>query len=158
MPDGNLIAPYYVLEYPDWVNVVAITGQDEMVLVRQYRHGIGKTVLGLPCGSVEEQDASPQDAVKRELLEETGYTSGHFVEIGKLTPNSATHNNLTYCFLATAATQIAPPSPDATEQLETVLVPLQDVQKLIHEGKICQALHVSAIFLALQWLEQNPRN
>jgi hypothetical protein len=73
--NGRTIAPYYALEYPPWVNVVALTPDHDVVLVRQYRHGVQQAVLELPSGTVEPTDASPLTAVQRELLEETGYTS-----------------------------------------------------------------------------------
>ncbi|MCP4403465.1 MAG: NUDIX hydrolase [bacterium] len=150
MPDGRLVSPYYVLDYPTWVNVVALTDDEEIILVRQYRHGIRRTVLELPCGGVDEQDASPLAAIQRELLEETGYTGETFVETGKISPNTATHSNTTHCFLATSVTQIQSPILDATEQLETVVLPLEGVFDLIRTGEFCQALHISALFLSLQ--------
>jgi ADP-ribose pyrophosphatase len=104
LPNGGTVVPYYVLEYPPWVNVVALTKDEHVVLVRQYRHGVQQTVVELPSGTVEQTDASPLAAMKRELLEETGYASEVWYELGKLSPNSANHTNLTYCFLATGVT------------------------------------------------------
>jgi len=152
MPNGRLATPYYVLEYPTWVNVVALTENNEVVFVRQYRHGIRKTVLELPCGCVDGQDTSPREAIKRELLEETGYTSDHFIETGKLSPNPANHTNFTYCFLATSVKQVKHPNLDDTEEIETVLLPLKEIINLITRGEVFQALHVASIFLSLQHL------
>lgn len=152
MPNGRVVAPYYVLEYPTWVNVVAVTENNDVVLVRQYRHGLRKTVLELPCGSVEARDTSPLDAIKRELLEETGYTGDYFVETGKISPNPANHSNFTHCFLATPVEQVQQPNPDDTEQIETVLVPLKDIIKLIENGELYQALHVVSLFRSFQKL------
>jgi len=78
LPNAQVIEPYYVLEYPTWLNIVALTAQEEVVLVRLYRHGIRQTVLELPSGAVESSDASVLDATRRELLEETGYGGGAF--------------------------------------------------------------------------------
>jgi len=147
MPDGRVVEPYYVLEYPTWVNVVAITEQNEIVLTRQYRHGLGKTVLELPCGNTSENE-TPESAIKRELLEETGYTGDNFVETGVVSANPAILNNLTHCFLTTGARFVSPPELDETEQIEVALVPLAELDDLIKEGKIFQALHISSIFLA----------
>ncbi len=72
-PAGTEIAPYYVLSYPDWVHVVAVTADDRMVLVRQYRHAVGETVLELPGGVIDASDRDPEAAARRELAEETGY-------------------------------------------------------------------------------------
>src|SRR5262249_47081810 len=73
--DGQTIAPYYVLEYPPWVNVLALTADNEAVLITQYRHGIRQNILELPGGALDEQDASIVDAAQRELREETGYVA-----------------------------------------------------------------------------------
>jgi ADP-ribose pyrophosphatase len=152
LPNGRTIAPYYVLEYPPWVNIVALTREHQVVLVRQYRHGVQQTVLELPSGTVEPVDASPLAAVQRELLEETGYASQDVIETGRLSPNPANHTNLTYCFLATGVEQVAEPRPEDTEQGETVLMPLVDVVGLASTGGLLQALHVGALFFALQAL------
>lgn len=152
LPNGRTVAPYYVLEYPSWVNVVALTEDHHVVLVRQYRHGVQQTVLELPSGTVEAADASPRAAMQRELLEETGYVSAHVVETGRLSPNSANHANMTYCFLATGVERVAEPMPEDTEQVETVLMPLADVIELASTGGLLQALHVGALFLALRAL------
>ncbi len=149
LPSGHTLAPYYVLEYPAWVNVVAITPDHHLVLVRQYRHGIQQTVVELPCGTVEAGDSSPLAAMQRELLEETGYAGTHMVETGRLSPNAATHANWTYCFLATGVELVAAPVPDATEAVETVLMPLSEVVGWARRGGLTQALHVGALFLAL---------
>jgi len=152
LPSGRTIAPYYVFEYPPWVNVVALTEDGQVVLVKQYRHGLQRTLIELPCGGVETQDASPLAAAKRELLEETGYTGEHFVQTGVLSANPANHTNMTYCFLATSVCQIAAPVLDDTEQVEVMLLPLEEVIELVHNDGILQALHVGSLFFALRAL------
>ena len=82
MPNKKIIEPYYVLEYPNWVNIVAVTENNEVILVKTYRHGIGKELIELPCGLIDNTDNSPLKAAKRELLEETGYTSDNFIQTG----------------------------------------------------------------------------
>jgi 8-oxo-dGTP pyrophosphatase MutT (NUDIX family) len=153
MPNGRLVEPYYVLEYPTWVNVVAVTEYKNIVFVRQYRHGVQQTVLELPCGAVDPHDSSPCEAIRRELLEETGYTSDQFIETGRLSPNSANHTNFTYCFLAIDVKRVTQPALDDTEQIETELIPLNDVMGLIDQGEVYQALHVASLFFALRKLE-----
>ena len=152
LPTGHIITPYYVLEYPTWVNIVALTTDLHVILVRQYRHGVQQTVLELPSGSVEQTDASPLVAAQRELCEETGYTSDAFVETGRVSPNAANHANLTYCFLATAVERIGEPVADETEHVETVCVPLPEVIELARRGELLQAMHISSLFFALNTL------
>ena len=154
LPNGRIIEPCYVMEYGAWVNVVALTKNQDVVLVREYRHGIQKTLLELPGGAMDPEDASPLAAVKRELLEETGYTSNTFVETGKLFPNPATHNNLLHCFLATNVEQVDNPRLDDTEQIDLVLMPLEKVIKLAANGGLMQALHVGSLFFALARLDR----
>ncbi len=152
-PRGLIVEPYYVLEYPAWVVVVAVTGDDRIVLVRQYRHGIRKTVLGLPCGNVEENE-SVAEAAGRELLEETGYTAESIIETGRISPNPANHSNLTYCFVATDVSATAAPRDDDGEEVEVISRPLGEALTLIEQGDITHSLHISAIFLALNKLDR----
>jgi 8-oxo-dGTP pyrophosphatase MutT (NUDIX family) len=154
MPDGREVDPYYVLEYPDWVNVVAVTETDEVVLVRQYRHGIGQVVLELPSGVVEGNDGGPLETARRELLEETGYASDSFRLTGVLSANPATHSNLTHCFLAADCRKVAQPHLDDVEELEVVIVPLARLGGLAREGALLQSLHVGSIFFALAELDR----
>ncbi len=157
LPNGQTIEPYYVLEYPAWVNVVALTKDNHVVLVRQYRHGIQKNVLELPSGGMEKTDASPLDAVKRELLEETGYAGKDFRETGRLSPNPANQTNITYCFLAREVECVIEPNLDDTEDVEIVLLSLPEVIELAKNGEILQSLHVGSLFFALNVLGQSSK-
>lgn len=152
LPSTRVIEPYYVLEYPTWLNVVALTAQEEVVLVQLYRHGIRQTVLELPSGTVESSDASVLDAARRELLEETGYGGGEFVETARLSPNTANHVNRVHCFVATGVKCVNQPVIDEMERVETVLLPLPEVVELAKTNGLLQALHVSSLFFALHAL------
>jgi ADP-ribose pyrophosphatase len=152
LPSGKTIEPYYVLEYPDWINVFGITTHQEVVLVRQYRHGIGRVVVELPSGAIESSDENPMEAAKRELLEETGYTGDQFLQTGVVSPNPANHANLTYCFLAKSLQKVGSPRIDENEQVETVLVPLEKAVAMLQKGDFLQALHISSIYYALKAL------
>lgn len=146
---GHAIDPFYVLEYPDWVNVVALTDEDEIVLVKQYRHAVGRQVLEIPSGVIDATDASPEAAARRELLEETGFAADHWQRVGELSANPATHTNSTFCYLATGARRVAEPTLDAGEELESLLMPLSEVVHSARRGELLQALHVAGLFLAL---------
>ena len=140
--------PFYVLDYPTWVNVVAVTPENEVVLVRQYRHGVGRTVLELPGGGVEPEE-SPPAAAARELLEETGYEPAELVEVGVLSPNAANHSNLTHSFLASGCRRVAEPVQSEVERLEVELVSVEELARLALGGELVQALHVGAALFAL---------
>ncbi len=156
MPNGNIIEPYYVFEYPSWINVFGITTDNKVLLVRQYRHGLKEVVLELPSGCVENNGESHLEAAKRELLEETGFTGSSFKQTCKISANPSNHNNQTYCFLATDLEKVSDISLDYGEDIETVLVPLEEFMKMFEENKFHQALHVSSIFYGLQHLKKLP--
>ena len=96
LPDGRRIPDYYVFEYPDWINVTAVTRDGRFVLIDQYRHGLGETSYEIPAGVTEPSDASPLAAAQRELMEETGYGGGQWRLLTTLSANPATQNNLTH--------------------------------------------------------------
>jgi ADP-ribose pyrophosphatase len=149
MPDGQIVEPFYVFEYSTWVNVVALTKTQEVVLVEQYRHGIQKTVLELPGGSMEPEDISPLEAAKRELLEESGYTSDNFLATGIISPNPATHNNFIHCYLATNIELVGNLNLDSTEIINAKLLPLEHLIKNLDKGILLQSFHISSLFFAL---------
>src|SRR3954471_12039120 len=104
-------AEFYVLDAPDWVNVVATTEDGMLVLVEQYRHGVERVTLEIPGGMVDLGDATPEVAARRELLEETGYSADRWAHIGTVDPNPAIQSNRCHTFLAEGARQVAAPAP-----------------------------------------------
>lgn len=150
---GAEIAPYYVLTYPDWVHVVAITTDDRLVLVRQYRHGAGEAVLELPGGVMDPADADAAAAARRELLEETGFAAGTIEPVSCLFANPAIQSNRVHIMLATGLDQRGAQSLDRGEDGLTVeLVPVADAVAGLAGGLIGQSMHVSGVVLALQKL------
>ena len=145
LPDGRIIPEYYVLEYPDWVNVIAITKDGLFVMERQYRHALGKTSYELPCGVMEDGE-EPLEAIKRELMEETGYGGGEWTHLMDLSANSSTMNNLTHCFLATGVEKIAEPHLDSTEDLEVILLSREEVWNLLNDNQLVQSLMVAPLW------------
>ena len=104
LPSGTIIPKYWISEYPPWVNVVAVTADERVVLIRQYRHGIGGVHFEIPAGATDPGDTSLESAARRELLEETGYSGGTWSPWMTLSANPALQNNLTYTFLAEGVT------------------------------------------------------
>ena len=145
LPDGRVIEEYYVLEYPDWVNVIAITKEGQFVMERQYRHGLGVHSTELPCG-VMEKGEEPLEAARRELLEETGYAGGEWTKLMAIGPNPGSQNNLTHCFLAVGVEKIAEQSLDDTEELTVHLMSEAEVRSLLENNQICQALMVAPLW------------
>ena len=153
LPDGKVIEGF-VLEYGDWATIVALTKEQEVVLVRQYRHGVQKVILELPGGAMEAEDESPLQAARRELLEETGYASDKFIQIGCVSPNPAFQTNLIYSFLALDAEKIGSQNLDGTEEIEVVLKPLEEVIAMAKNGELLQSMQVSAVFFALAYMDR----
>ena len=136
---------FFVIEAPDWVNVVAITDTDEVLLIRQYRHGIGAETVEIPGGCVDPGE-TPLEAAKRELLEETGYVSRDWTCIGAVIPNPAIQNNTCYTYLARGLRKDKEPNFDTTEYIVTFTAPVRDMAKLVAEKQITHSLVVSAFY------------
>lgn len=148
MPDGTIIPDYYVLEYPDWVNAVALTSDNQVILVKQYRHAAGEVIFELPGGCIEKGE-STEEAVRRELLEETGYEFEDIEFLSSLYANPATANNKTHCFIARGGKLVAEQKLDKGEEILIELVSLEKLKELLINNQFGQALHTSGIFYAL---------
>lgn len=147
---GVIVDPFYVVECSDWVEIVAFNDNEEILLIQQYRHATGKISTEIPSGIMESEDASPIEAAKRELLEETGCSADRFEHVGWLHPNPARQNNKNHCILALGTRVIQEPKPDLTEDIRFEFVPLKKLIELIEKGTFFQALHISSLFLALK--------
>lgn len=145
LPDGRIIPEYYVLEYPDWVNVIAITKDGQFVMEKQYRHAARKISLELPCGVMEEGE-TPLEAAQRELLEETGFGGGQWKKLMELSPNPSAMSNTTHCFLAIGVEKIAEQHLDETEELSVLFMTKEEVKRMLNENQICQALMVAPLY------------
>jgi 8-oxo-dGTP pyrophosphatase MutT (NUDIX family) len=142
---GN-IHQFYVLESSDWVNVIPLTADNNVVLIHQYRHGREKITLEIPGGIVDPEDDSPAETARRELLEETGYEVDHLVHIGTVDPNPAFLNNRCYTYLALGARKTQEPTFDGAEDIAVVEIPLDNIPELIRNGRISHALVVAAFY------------
>ena len=139
LPTGAIIDEYYVLEYPDWVNTIAITKEGEFVFVRQYRYAMGKTVNEL-CAGVIEKGEDPMDAAKRELMEETGFGGGKWQKWMTISANPSTHTNLTHCYLAMDVERMDVQHLDQAEDIEVRLFSREEVMDMLEKGEIWQSL------------------
>lgn len=144
LPTGRTIDDFYVLEYPTWINVVAITTSGEMVLVRQYRHALGRTSFEIVAGVVEKGE-EPLAAAQRELLEETGFGGGEWTEIMQLSANPTSMNNLSHSFLALGVERLSDQHLDETEDIEVHLFSPEEVKKMLMRGEFVQALMVAPL-------------
>jgi 8-oxo-dGTP pyrophosphatase MutT (NUDIX family) len=149
LPNGTVIPEYWVSEYAPWVNVVALTDRDEVVLIRQYRHGIGAVHYELPAGSTDPEDSTMEEGARRELREETGYGGGRWSLLATLSANPALQNNVTYTFLAEGVTSLGAAAPEASEEITVHLTPLAEIEALIENGGFMQALHAAPLLKLL---------
>ncbi|MDE6491078.1 MAG: NUDIX hydrolase [Muribaculaceae bacterium] len=145
LPTGTEIPDYYVLEYPTWVNITAITPEGQMLLVRQYRHGLQWTGYEL-CAGVVDPGETPIEAARRELLEETGYAGGQWTELTVLSPNPTSCTNLCHCFVAEGVTKVAEPSQEATEDITSHLFSPAEVMEMLCDDLIKQSLMSAALW------------
>lgn len=151
-PEGKIVDPYYVYEFTEWVAAVPVTEEGKIVMIRQYRHAYGDVCIEFPGGCVDNTDKNFEESVKRELLEETGYSFTSFKSLGVISPNPSTNNNLMHMFLATGGKKIAEQILDQSEEIEVDLFTIDEVKQLIRENKIIQAMHVTCFLYAMEKL------
>jgi 8-oxo-dGTP pyrophosphatase MutT (NUDIX family) len=131
------------------VTALAITEDGNVVLVKQYRHGIQQTILEVPGGCVDDTDKDYEAAARRELLEETGYEFNSMEYLGQISPNPSTNDNWMHMFLARGGRKVQELSLDHNEDIEVVIVSLDELKDLVRKNEIKQALHVTTILYAL---------
>ncbi len=147
--EGKIINPYFVYEFPEWVTAVAVTEDGKFIMERQYRYALDQTCFEIPGGCVDDSDASLEDAISRELMEETGYFFSHVEYLGKISSNPSTNNNWMHMYLATGGRQVRAQQLDHNEEIEVYLFSLEEVKKLLAENKIIQSMHVTALYYGL---------
>lgn len=148
LPNDEIIENYYVNEYPEWVNIVAITENDEILLVKQYRHGGGDFFIEIPAGKIEENE-DLESAVMRELREETGYTSDASpLKLGRFYTNPGVSTNTITTFFVKDCYKVGEQKLDPTEFAEALVVPVSEFERMVIEGEINQMFTVFAYTLA----------
>lgn len=157
LPSGYVLDEFHVIEYPDWACVLPITAAGDAVLVEQYRHSVGRVSLEFPAGAIDPSETA-DDAVRRELLEETGYEAPHWDRLGALAVEPGRHTNYGHLYVARGARAVAEPHLDAAEDIVLRLVPVASLPELVEAGEILHGTHAALVFWALArgWLEPGP--
>ena len=153
-PSGKIINPYYVYEFPEWATAFALTEDNKVIVVKQYRHPIGEVIVELPGGCVDSTDKDFQTAIARELLEETGYIFTSYESLGRISANPSTNTNWMHMFLAKGGKKVAEQKLDHNEEIIVELITIEELKKLVRENKIVQSMHITCILYALEKLSE----
>jgi ADP-ribose pyrophosphatase len=143
--DSGAAGEFDVIDCFNWVNVIAITNTNEIIIVKQYRHGSDSVTLEIPGGAIDFSE-DPGVAGKRELLEETGYSCENIELLGKVNPNPAFMTNTCFTYLATGCEKTAEQNLDPLEEIEVQLYPKEEIVSMLHDGTIDHSLVVAAFF------------
>ncbi len=147
--DGKIVEEYFVVELSTTACALPITEDGQVLLIKQYRYPVDKVILELPGGFIDV-DESPEHAMKRELMEETGYEFTNVEQVGIIAANPGVLNNYTALFVATGGKATGKQNLDHNEEIEVVTMSLEELKTLFFENKIEQALHACCIFYALR--------
>jgi 8-oxo-dGTP pyrophosphatase MutT (NUDIX family) len=151
--NGSEIEQFHLIHGPSWAAVLCLTVDDQVVFVRQYRHGAGGLCLELPAGVIDANEGAEQ-AARRELLEETGFQAPAFEPLLSVVPEPARNTARAALFFAREGKCVRAPALDANEDMEVVLVPRAEIPELVESGEIVHGVHIAALLLALRrgWL------
>lgn len=156
LPDGRVIDDYYVVDSPGIALVVARTTGQEFLLVEQYKHGIGEICIEIVGGLCEEDSSDPLEDARRELREETGYTSDTWVKLATFYASPTRANNHIHIYLALDAKKVGEQVLDPNESINVLRLPQAQIMDHIRKGKIKVADSVSGLLLALDYLQHHP--
>ena len=151
-PRNGVERDFYVMDCADWVNVIAITAENELVLVEQFRHGVAAVELEVPGGIMDPGETDPVAAGLRELREETGYVGEGGIEIGCVLPNSAIQSNRCRTVLVRQCRRVGELELDDSEDIAVRLFPVSEMAHLVTEGRIRHSLAVAALYHYELWL------
>jgi len=146
-PESGSAHDFFVLDAPDWVNVIPLTPDEKVVCVRQYRAGTDTVTLEIPGGMIDPGDPTPTAAAAREMREETGYLANRYEDLGVVAPNPAIQSNRCHTICAVDAYRDGPQALDGSEVIDVELVDLADIPSLIMSGRITHSLVVAAFYL-----------
>jgi len=153
MPDGRVMPGYFILRFPDWVNIVPVTKDGQLVLIKQYRHATREIHWEVPGGAVHRGE-DPFVAAGRELEEETGYSSSKIVKVAATYPNPALQDNLVHTYLALDCEKTGPQNLDPYEEIEVQTVALDDIKQWLQDGKFTHNICVASLYQSLAYLEK----
>jgi 8-oxo-dGTP pyrophosphatase MutT (NUDIX family) len=147
VPNGTILAPYHTIEFPEWLCAIALTSDQRIVLIEEYRHGIARNSFELPCGTPDEDGEDLLAATRRELLEETGYAADEWHALGSATANTARQNNRVHAFLALDARKVSEQALDAGEIIRPHLLPWRQFVDDLADGRLeIPGLHIAALW------------
>jgi len=151
-PQGGKIGTYYVLELKDWVSCIVIDKDDNVLMLRHYRHGVQKYIMEFIGGGMEENE-SPEEAAKREVEEETGYTGGSIFHVGTSYPNPANHTNKVHTYLAVGGKVSQAQNLEVGETIHVEKVPFKTaIEEMSKPGAIYPAIYIAALFHAMNFI------
>ena len=153
LSSGKIVDPYFVVELPPSAAAMAITMNNEIIFVEQYRHPVGKTLVELPGGFIDEGE-DPRIAIRRELLEETGYSFDDIQPLGITAANPGVLSNITHLFLARGGRKVTGQSLDANEEIALKFVPVAEGKEMLKNGLILQSMHALCLYLGFDLLEK----
>ena len=152
LPNGHVMDDYFVSVRPDVVLTFPITEDGHVLFVRQYKHAAADIFIELPGGVIDAHETNPLEAAKRELLEETGYTTDDMEPLLQVIDNPTKDTNKIYFYLAHKVRKVADQDLDESEHIEVLKVPLQEVEPMILDGQINVAGSIALCLLALRKL------
>jgi ADP-ribose pyrophosphatase len=154
-PQGGKVDTYYVLELKDWVNCIAIDENDNVMMLRHYRHGVQKYLMEFIGGGMEEGE-SPEEAAKREVEEETGYTGGAVFHVGTSYPNPANHTNQVYTYLSVGGKISQDQNLEVGETITIEKIPLKTViEEMSKPDSVYSAIYIAALFHAMNFIRES---
>ena len=152
-PEKEVEHNFFKMEFLDWVNIIPLTEDGQLVLVKQYRFGTEEVTLELPGGTLDAGENKPQLAAERELLEETGYQGQDLVSLGNVAVNPAIQNNYCHFYFVSEVEKVQQQELDNSEDIEVVLVSWSEVDELIADGEITHSLTILGILYAQRYLK-----